>query len=46
MYSLSRGKFSIPSVWDAKKASIQGRALVGQKNILAALYGKLNTKKG
>jgi hypothetical protein len=46
MYSLSRGKFSIPSVWDAKKASIQGSALVGQKNNLAALYGKLNTKKG
>ena len=46
MYSLSRGKFSIPSVWDAKKASIQGSALVGQKNSLAALYGKLNTKKG
>jgi hypothetical protein len=46
MYSLSRGKFSIPSIWDAKKASIKGCALVGQKNNLAALYGKLNTKKG
>jgi hypothetical protein len=31
MYSLSRGKFSIPSVWDAKKASIQGSMLLSQK---------------
>jgi hypothetical protein len=46
MYSLSRGKFSIPSVWDAKKASIQGRVLVAQKNNLETLYAKLNTKKG
>jgi len=46
MYSLSRGKFSIPSLWEAKKASIQGSALVAQKHNLAALYGKLNTKKG
>ena len=46
MYSLSRGKFSIPSLWDAKKARIQGSDLVAQKNKLAALYRTLSTKKG
>jgi hypothetical protein len=46
MYSLSRGKFFIPSVWDAKKARIQGSDLVAQKNKLATLYRTLNTKKG
>lgn len=46
MYSLSRGKFSIPSLWDAKKARTQGSDLVAQKNKLAALYRTLSTKKG
>jgi hypothetical protein len=41
MYSLSRGKISMPALWEAKKASIQGAALVAQKSKLAALYGKL-----
>jgi hypothetical protein len=42
MYSLSRGKVSMPALWDAKKASIQGGALVAQKGKLETLYGKLN----
>ena len=46
MYSLSRGKFSVPSLWDAKKARILGSDLVAQKNNLAAIYRTLNTKKG
>ena len=41
MYSLSRGKVSMPALWDAKKASIQGAELVGQKMILEVLYGRL-----
>jgi hypothetical protein len=45
MYSLSRGKFSIPSVWDAKKARIQGGQLLLQKGNLAELYQKLNQKQ-
>jgi hypothetical protein len=41
MYSLARGTFSIPKVWDAKKASIQGAMLVAQKQQLEALYARL-----
>jgi len=41
MYSLSRGKVSMPALWKAKKASIEGAVLVAQKSKLAALYGKL-----
>lgn len=41
MYSLSQGKVSFPALWEAKKASIQGAALVAQKSKLEALYGRL-----
>jgi hypothetical protein len=41
MYSLSRGKVSIPAMWDAKKASIQGAALVAQKGKFEALKNHL-----
>jgi len=41
MYSLSRGKVSMPALWKAKKAQIQGAALVAQKVNLEVLYGKL-----
>ena len=41
MYSLSRGKVSMPALWEAKKARIQGAALVAQKVNLEVLYGKL-----
>ena len=44
MYSLSRGKVSMPALWDAKKASIQGAALVAQKSKLEALYRQLKDK--
>ena len=42
MYSLSRGKVSMPALWDAKKASIQGHVLVAQKEKLEALFGKVS----
>jgi hypothetical protein len=46
MYSLARGKFAIPALWDAKKARILGSDLVAQKSNLEALSRTLNTKKG
>jgi hypothetical protein len=44
MYSLSRGKVSMPALWDAKKASMQGAALVAQKGKLEALKNHLTNK--
>ena len=44
MFSLARGTFSIPKVWNAKKASIQGAGLVTQKQKLEALYARLKSK--
>ena len=41
MYSLSHGKVSMPALWEAKKAQIQGAALVAQKVNLEVLYGRL-----
>jgi hypothetical protein len=45
MYSLSKGKLAIPSVWDAKKAKITGDMLVVQKTKFEGLYQKLKTKQ-
>ena len=45
MYSLSKGKVAIPSVWDVKKASILGDQLVLQKTKLESLYQKLEAKQ-
>jgi len=41
MYSLSRGKVSMPSLWEAKKARVIGSTLVVQKAKLEALFVKL-----
>lgn len=43
MYSLSRGKVSMPALWDAKKASIQGGELLTQKATLENLYARLKS---
>jgi hypothetical protein len=40
-YSLSKGKLTVPLVWDAKKATITGDALIVQKSKLEGLYQKL-----
>jgi hypothetical protein len=40
-YSLSKGKLAVPAVWDAKKATITGDALMLQKSKLESLYQKL-----
>lgn len=45
MYSLSKGKLAIPSVWDAKKASIKGDILLLQKSKLESLFMKLKAKQ-
>ncbi len=42
MYSLSKGKLAVPAVWNAKKASITGDALIVQKLKLESLYQKLS----
>ena len=44
MFSLSKGKLSMPSVWDAKKASIIGDKLIAQKMKLENLYSVLKAK--
>ena len=45
MYSLSRGSFSIPNLWDAKKATIKGDNLVAQKTKLQGLYHKMKENR-
>jgi hypothetical protein len=45
MYSLSKGKLAISTVWDAKKAKISGDALVAQKIIFEGLHQKLKAKQ-
>jgi hypothetical protein len=45
MYSLSKGKLAIPSVWDAKKAKITGDALVAQKTKFERLYQNLEARQ-
>jgi len=42
MYSLSRGKFSIPKIWDAKKASISGSRLLAKKDVIETLYKRMS----
>jgi hypothetical protein len=41
MYSLSQGKFSIPKLWNVKKASITGAKLIERKKLIEDLYEKL-----
>lgn len=45
MYSLSKGKLAIPAVWDAKKATITGKALIAQKTKFESLYQLLEAKQ-
>ena len=44
MYSLSKGKLSIPKLWNAKKASIMGTQLIEYKNQIEELYHKMKLK--
>ncbi|HCF04471.1 hypothetical protein [Flavobacterium sp.] len=45
MYSLSQGKLAIPTLWYAKKASIEGNQLVQSKPQLHAFYQHLQAKQ-
>ncbi len=44
MYSLSQGKWSIPKIWNAKKASISGIKLIENKKQIEELYDKMKIK--
>ena len=44
MYSVSQGRFSIPKIWRAKKASISGSILLTKKDIIEKLYKKMTSK--
>ncbi len=44
MYSVAQGKFSIPKLWKANKASIIGGKLIESKEIIEELHYKLTTK--
>jgi hypothetical protein len=44
MYSLAKGKVSVPELWNAKKARIQGAQLCAQKATLERLYQHLKAK--
>jgi len=44
MYSIAQGHFSIPKIWTANMASIEGGILVDHKDMIEALYRKLTIK--
>ena len=44
MYSLSKGKFSVPKLWNAKKASISGAKLIESKKVIEDLYDKMKRR--
>ena len=44
MYSLSKGKFSIPGLMNTKKATISGTKLIENKNQIEDIYVKLKLK--
>jgi hypothetical protein len=45
MYSFSRGQFSIPQVWHAKKVNIQGANLLKQKEAFVRILVQLKSKQ-
>jgi hypothetical protein len=44
MYSLSQGKWTMPKIWNAKKASISGTKLIESKKKIEELYDKMKIK--
>ena len=44
MYSIAQGHISIPKIWTANMASIEGGILVDHKDMIEALYRKLTIK--
>ena len=45
MYSVSQGRFSIPKIWRAKKASITGSVLLARKDAIEKLYKVMTVKE-
>jgi len=45
MYSISQGRFSIPKIWKASKASIDGGKLLESKEMISVLYSKLKPQR-
>jgi hypothetical protein len=44
MNSLSQGKFSIPKLWNVKKATISGAKLIENKNLIENIYINLKSR--
>lgn len=42
MYSLAQGKFTVPKLWKANKAQIEGGKLLEKKEMIKLLYEKIN----
>ena len=45
MYSISQGRFSIPEIWKASKASVDGGKLLESKEMISVLYSKLKPQR-
>ncbi len=44
MYSVAQGRFSIPKIWKAKKASISGNKLMESKDAIENLHRKMTMR--
>ncbi len=44
MYSIARGKFSIPKIWSAKKVKINGSKLVDKKEVIMELSERMSRR--
>jgi hypothetical protein len=44
MYSIAKGKFSIPKIWSAKKVKIAGSKLIENKGTIVGLHAKMVSK--
>ena len=44
VYSLSKGKLSIPKIWNERNAKISGAKIIESKKMIEELYEKLKRK--
>lgn len=44
MYSLAKGAYSIPQVWKARKAKVNGSKLISKKGLIIELHAKMTSK--
>jgi len=45
MYSISQNRFSIPKIWKASKASVDGGKLLESKEMISVLHSKLKPQR-